>query len=107
MGLLQRIKHDLKAGWASVRYGTAQAATRAMEEAELLRLRLAVRKLEERIKDLHRDIGERAVELHERGEPGDRVLADSEIQQSAELLRKLKADRDRLHREMDEVRGGE
>jgi len=78
-----------------------------MEEAELLRLRLAVRKLDERIKDLHRDIGERAVELHERGEPGDRVLADAEIVRGAELLRVLKADRARLQREMDEVRGGE
>ncbi len=107
MRLLQRIKHDLRAGWARVRYGTAQAATRAMEEAELLRLRLAVRKLDERIKDLHRDIGERAVELHERGEPGDRVLADAEIVRGAELLRVLKADRARLQREMDEVRGGE
>jgi hypothetical protein len=78
-----------------------------MEEAELLRLRLAVRKLDERIKDLHRDIGERAVELHERGEPGDRVLADAEILRGAELLRKLKADRVRLLREMEEVRGSE
>lgn len=107
MRFLQRITHDLRAGWASVRYGTAHAAARAMEEAELLRLRLAVRKLDERIKDLHRDIGERAVELHERGEPGDRVLADAEILRGAELLRKLKADRVRLLREMEEVRGSE
>ena len=76
MGLLQRMKHDVRAGWASLRYGTAKAATRALEETELLRLRLDLRKLDERIKDLCGDIGERAVvadllrEGDERGEGG-------------------------------------
>ena len=44
MGLLQRLKHDLKAGLATLRLGTAQAANRALEETELLRLRLEVRR---------------------------------------------------------------
>lgn len=107
MGLLRRIKHDLKAGWASLRYGAAQAATRALEEAELLRLRLDVRKLEDRIKDLCRDIGERAVELHERGEPAERVLADRDVLRVAEQVRALKAERTKLLREIEEMRSGE
>ena len=48
MGLLQRLKHDLKAGLATLRLGTAQAANRALEETELLRLRLEIRKLDAR-----------------------------------------------------------
>ena len=43
MGLLQRLKHDLKAGFATLRHGTAQAAVRALEETELLRIRLDIR----------------------------------------------------------------
>jgi len=43
MGLLQRLKHDLKVGLATLRHGTAQAAIRALEETELLRIRLEIR----------------------------------------------------------------
>jgi hypothetical protein len=104
MGLLQRIKHDLKAGWAGLRYGTAQAANRALEEAELLRLRLDLRKLDDRLGDLHRDIGERAVLLHERGEPVERILADVEIGQTAQQIRALETERSKLLADMDDVR---
>jgi flagellar motility protein MotE (MotC chaperone) len=105
--LLQRIKHDVRAGWASLRYGTAKAATRALEEAELLRLRLDLRKLDERIRDLCGDIGERAVELHERGESSEHVLADREINRIVQQVSMLRAERSKLLSEMDDVRSGE
>ena len=107
MGLLQRIKHDVRAGWASLRYGTAKAATRALEEAEVLRLRLDVRKLDERIRDLCGDIGERAVDLHERGESAEHVLADHEINQIVQQVSMLRAERGKLLADMDDVRGAE
>ena len=104
MPYLQRLKHDLKSGWAALRYGTVQAASRALEETELLGLRLELRKIDERINDLYRDIGERAIDLHERGEPVDRVLTDKEITRVAEQVAVLKAERAKLLREMDEAR---
>ena len=104
MPYLQRLKHDLKAGWAALRYGTVQAASRALEETELLGLRLELRKIEERIKDLHRDIGERAIDLHERGEPVDCIVADSEITRVAEQVAVLKAERAKVLREVDDAR---
>jgi hypothetical protein len=104
MSVLQRIKHDLKAGWARLRYGTARAADRALEEAELLGLRLELRKLDDRLKDLYRDIGERAVELHERGEPVEQILSDFEITGGVEQVRTLKAERAKLLADMDEAR---
>ena len=107
MVLLQRIKHDVRAGWASLRYGTAKAATRALEETEVLRLRLDVRKLDERIRDLCGDIGERAVELHERGESTEHVLSDREINQLVQQVSMLRAERTKLLAEMDDVRGTE
>jgi len=107
MGLLQRMKHDVRAGWTSLRYGTAKAATRALEEAELLRLRLDLRKLDERIRDLCGDIGERAVELHERGESAEHVLADREITRMVQQALSLRVERSKLLVEMDEVRGVE
>ena len=79
MGLLQQIRHDVKAGLARLRFGTVKAAHRALEETELLNLRLEARKLDRRINDLYRDIGERAVELHERGEPAGNILSDREF----------------------------
>ncbi|TAJ24254.1 MAG: hypothetical protein EPO64_09730 [Nitrospirae bacterium] len=106
MGVLQRIKHDLKTGWAGLRYGTARVAGRALEETELLSLRLELRKLDDRLKDLHRDIGERAVELHERGEPAGQIVSDFEIARRAEEVRKLKVERARLLADMQEVRTG-
>ncbi len=107
MGLLQRMKHDVRTGWASLRYGTAKAATRALEETELLRLRLDLRKLDERIRDLCGDIGERAVELHERGEPAEQVLADREINQIVRQVSTLRVERAKLLSEMEDIRGGE
>lgn len=107
MNLLQRIKHDLRTGVAKLRYGTVQAAKRALEETELLQLRLEVRKLESRIKELYRDIGERAVELHERGESSLAIASDPEITQGVEQVRALKAERAKLQAEMDEVRNEE
>lgn len=59
MGLLQRLKHDLMAGLATLRHGTAQAAIRALEETELLRIRLDIRKLDQQLDELYRDVGER------------------------------------------------
>ncbi|OGW67499.1 MAG: hypothetical protein A3A88_02680 [Nitrospirae bacterium RIFCSPLOWO2_01_FULL_62_17] len=107
MGLLKRMKHDVRAGWTSLRYGTAKAATRALEETELLRLRLDLRKLDDRIRDLCGDIGERAVDLHERGESAEHVLADHEISRMAHQVLSLRAERSKLLVDMDEVRGVE
>ncbi len=104
MGLLQRMKHDVRAGWASLRYGTAKAATRALEETELLRLRLDLRKLDERIKDLCGDIGERAVDLHERGESAEHVLEDREMNRIVQQVLSLRAERMKLLADMEDVR---
>lgn len=106
MGLLKRLTHDLRAGLVSLRYGTAQAATRALEEAELLRVRLELRKLDERIQELCGEIGERALDLYERGASADRVVADSGVKEGAERVKVLREARERLLNEMEEIRNG-
>ena len=106
MGLLQRLKHDLKAGLATLRLGTAQVANRALEETELLRLRLEVRKLDQQLGELYRDVGERAVSLCERGEPAERVLHDTEIGRLVKEVQELKDTRKKLEAEMDDIRAG-
>lgn len=103
MPYLQRLKHDLKAGWAALRYGTVQAANRALEETELLHLRLEVRKLDERIRELHRDIGERVMELHDCGEQVDRILSDPEVIRTAEQVVRLNVERTKLLQEMNDA----
>jgi hypothetical protein len=107
MGLLQRIKHDLKTGLTTLRLGTAQAANRALEESELLRLRLEVRRIDQQLKELYRDVGERAVTLREAGEPVERVLYDPEIARLVKDIHQLKATSGKLEAEMQEIRDAE
>lgn len=107
MGLLQRLKHDLKTGLATLRLGTAQAANRALEETDLLRLRLEIRKIEQQLGELYRDVGERAVSLREAGEPVERVLYDTEIGRLVTEIHRLKDSGRKLETEMSEIRNQE
>jgi len=107
MGLLQRLKHDLKTGLATLRLGTAQAANRALEETDLLRLRLEVRRIDQQLADLYRDVGERAVSLREAGEPVERVLYDTEIGRLVKGIHQLKEASKKLEADMAEIRNPE
>ncbi len=104
MGLLQRLKHDLRTGLATLRLGTAHAASRALEETELLRMRLEMRKLDQQLADLYRDIGERAIDIRERGETAERVLYDADIGRLVREVQLLREARKKLEAEMDEIR---
>jgi hypothetical protein len=107
MALLQRLTHDLKTGLARLRYGTVHAAHRALEENELLQLRLECRKLDGRIEDLYGDVGDRALDLHERGESTERIMADPDVMRGIEQVMALRAERSKLLSEMDDIRGGD
>ncbi|MBH0202793.1 MAG: hypothetical protein HP496_10990 [Nitrospira sp.] len=107
MGLLQRIKDDLRTGIATLRLGTVHAAGRALEETELLRMRLELRKIEQRLSDLYKDIGERAVDMKERGETAERVVYDAEIVRLVKEVEMLKESRKKLESEMEEIRNEE
>ena len=107
MGLLQRLKHDLKSGLATLRLGTAQAANRALEETELLRLRLEVRRIDQQLQELYRDVGERAVSLREADEPVERVMYDTEIARLVKDIQQLKDTSNKLEAEMEEIRNAE
>lgn len=104
MGLLQRIKDDLRTGIATLRLGTVHAAGRALEETELLRMRLEARKLDQQLSDLYKDIGERAVDMKERGETGEHILHDVEVGRLVREVQALKESRKKLEAEMDEIR---
>lgn len=104
MGLMQRLKDDFRSGIATLRLGTAHAANRALEETELLRMRLEIRKIDQQLSDLYKDIGERAVEMKERGETSERVAYDAEIARVMREIQQLKDSRKKLEAEMDEIR---
>jgi predicted nucleic acid-binding Zn-ribbon protein len=87
--------------------GTAHAAGRALEETELLRMRLEIRKLDQQLSDLYKDVGERAVEMKERGETAERVLYDVEIVRLVHEVQALKESRKKLEAEMEEIRNEE
>jgi predicted nucleic acid-binding Zn-ribbon protein len=104
MGFLQRLKDDLRAGIATLRLGTVHAAGRALEETELLRIRLELRKFDQQLSDLYKDIGERAVDMKERGETTERVVYDAEIVRLVKEVEGLKESRKKLESEMNEIR---
>ncbi len=106
MGVLQRIRHDLKAGWAGLRYGAAQAANRALAESELLHLRLELRKTDDRLHEVWRDLGERAIDLHQRGEGTEQILTDYELRRGMEQVQTLQAERKKLLMDMQDVKDG-
>ena len=102
--MFQRLKHDVKAGLATLRHGTAQAAIRALEETELLKIRLDIRKFDQQLDEFYRDVGERAVHLREAGEPVERVLYDAEIGRLVKEIQDLKDAREKLESEITEIR---
>ena len=104
MGFLQRLKDDLRTGVATLRLGTVHAAGRALEETELLRMRLELRKLDQQLTDLYKDIGERAVNMKERGETAERVVYDAEIVRLVKEVEVLKESRKKLEADMEEIR---
>ena len=104
MGIFQRLKHDVKAGLVTLRHGTAQAAIRALEETELLRIRFDIRKFDQQLEELYRDVGERAVHLREAGEPVERVLYDAEVDRLVKEIQNLKDAREKLESEITEIR---
>ena len=104
MGLLQRMKDDLRTGLATLRLGTVHAAGRALEETELLRMRLELRKLEQQLSDLYKDIGERAIDMKERGETAERVVYDAEIVRLVKEGEVLKASQKKLEADMEDIR---
>lgn len=104
MGFLQRLKDDLRAGIATLRLGTVHAAGRALEETELLRMRLELRKLNQQLSDLYKDIGERAVDMKERGETAERVVYDAEVVRLVKQVDGLKESRKKLESEMNQIR---
>ena len=104
MGFFQRLKDDLRTGIATLRLGTVHAAGRALEETELLRMRLELRKLEQQLSDLYKDIGERAVDMKERGETAERVVYDAEIVRLVKQVDGLKESQKKLEAEMNQIR---
>lgn len=104
MGFLQRVMDELRAGITTLRLDTVHVAGRALEETELLRLRLELRKLDQQLSDLYKDIGERAVDMKERGETEERILYDAEIGRLVKEVEVLKESRAKLEAEMGEIR---
>jgi predicted nucleic acid-binding Zn-ribbon protein len=104
MGLFQRIKDDLRTGIATLRLGTVHAAGRALEETELLRIRLELRKFDQQLSDLYKDIGERAVDIKERGETAERVVYDAEIVRLVKEVEAVKESQKKLEAEMEAIR---
>ena len=76
---------------------------RALEEGELLRYRLELRKVDQQLDDLHADIGERTIELHDCGEATERILSDSEVGRMMQQIRMLQDERTKLLLEMNDI----
>jgi len=68
---------------------------------------LETRRLDQQLSDLYKDIGERAVEIKERGETAERVMYDAEIGRLVRDVQVLRESRKKLETEMDDIRNGQ
>ena len=98
----RRLRHDLRAGWAQVRQGSATAVNRSLEEVELLRLKFQLDALEAQITELYRAAGERAFQLIER--EADSIMRDKELTRFFEKIDQLAQEQERIRFEMEQVR---
>lgn len=87
-----------------MRLGTAHAAGRALEETERLRLRLEIRKVDQQLADLYKDIGERAVAMKERGTTVEQIVHDADIIRLVQNVQALKETRKNLEDEMQDIK---
>jgi len=65
---------------------------------------LELRKLDQQLSDLYKDIGERAVEMKERGETAERIVYDAEIVRLVKEVEVVKESQKRLEAEMEAIR---
>ena len=72
-----------------------------------MRLRLELRRIDQQLKELYRDVGERAVSLRDAGESVERVLYDTEIARLVKDIQQLKETSTNLEAEMQEIREAE
>ncbi len=98
----RRLRHDLRAGLALVRQGSATAVNRSLEEVELLRLKFRLDALEAEIKELYQGAGERAFQLIER--EVDTIMHDKELIRLFEKIDQLSEEEGRIRFEMEQVR---
>jgi hypothetical protein len=98
----RRLRHDLRAGLALVRQGSATAVNRSLEEVELLRLKFRLDALEAEIKELYQAVGERAFQLIER--EVDSIMYDKELIRLFEKIDQLSQEEGRIRFEMEQVR---
>lgn len=87
-----------------MRLGTAHAAGRALEETERLRLRLEIRKVDQQLADLYKEVGERAVEMKERGIAVEQIAHDADIIRLVQNVQTLKETRKKLEDEMQDIK---
>jgi hypothetical protein len=78
-----------------------------MEESELLKLRLELRKIQDQLDQVHEDIGERTVRLAEQGSTLEAIKADRGIAVWIDQVRKLRDERARIEADMDSIRSME
>jgi len=65
---------------------------------------LELRKLDQQLSDLYKDIGERAVEMKERGETAERIVYDAEIVRLVKEVEVVKELQKKLEAEMEAIR---
>lgn len=106
MRVLQRVVQDLRAGWITLRQGTAEAATRALEESEVARLRLRLRKLDEQLDHVHEDIGERALAHVETGEVLAQAFQHADMVELLTRVHSLQEERRQIVAAIEDVRNG-
>ena len=89
--MINRVKNNLATGLARAKWITGFLAERTRAGTSVAKLLYESSKLGERIDELYKEIGQRVMELREKGEDKD-VYSDFIVQKALDEIRNLKED---------------
>lgn len=102
MDLFAKIQRDVSEGISIVRKEGTSLFLKTMTEMDMLKYRFDVHKIQSRLSELYRDLGERFVEALEKKD--EDVFSRTEVRDLIEKIENIRIEEERYKKEMDDLR---
>jgi len=102
MDIISKIQRDLSAGLATVKKEGTSLFLKTMTEMDMLKYRFEVHKIQGRLSELYRELGERFVEAVEKGE--EEAFFTGEMMGLVEKIEDIRIEEERYKKEMDDLK---
>lgn len=102
MDLIAKIQRDISEGISAVRKEGTSLFLRTMTEMDMMKYRIDVHKIQGRLSELYRDLGERFVEAIEKKD--EDVFSKAEVRGLIEKIENIRIEEERYKKEMDDLK---